>query len=139
MNFGLKSLISDTYRLINRLFILNNKAMKTKFNRSGNLIASVDIDRNVCYAAARHGSADVYGRYELGRSYVAPVSEGKPVFSGFSAEEMEKIKIVSRGDFDLEDGKYYTFRLIKIELGFCRKLIKIKFRVLEEIDFASLK
>lgn len=75
----------------------------------------------------------------LGRSYVAPVSEGKPVFSGFSAEEMEKIKIVSRGDFDLEDGKYYTFRLIKIELGFCRKLIKIKFRVLEEIDFASLK
>lgn len=57
----------------------------------------------------------------------------------FSAEEMEKIKIVSRGDFDLEDGKYYTFRLIKIELGFCRKLIKIKFRVLEEIDFASLK
>ena len=110
--------------------------MKTKFYRSGNLIASVDIDRNVCYAAARHGSADVYGRYELGRSYVAPVSE---VFSGFSAEEMEKIKIVSRGDFDLEDGKYYTFRLIKIELGFCRKLIKIKFRVLEEIDFASLK
>ena len=102
--------------------------MKTKFYRSGNLIASVDIDRNVCYAAARHGSADV-----------APVSEGKPVFSGFSAEEMEKIKIVSRGDFDLEDGKYYTFRLIKIELGFCRKLIKIKFRVLEEIDFASLK
>ena len=100
--------------------------MKTKFYRSGNLIASVDIDRNVCYAAARHGSADVYGRYELGRSYVAPVSEGKPVFSGFSAEEMEKIKIVSRGDFDLE-------------LGFCRKLIKIKFRVLEEIDFASLK
>lgn len=113
--------------------------MKTKFYRSGNLIASVDIDRNVCYAAARHGSADVYGRYELGRSYVAPVSEGNPVFSGFSAEEMEKIKIVSRGDFDLEDGKYYTFRLIKIELGFCRKLIKIKFRVLEEIDFASLK
>lgn len=113
--------------------------MKTKFYRSGNLIASVDIDRNVCYAAARHGSADVYGRYELGRSYVAPVSEGKPVFSGFSAEEMEKIKIVSRGDFDLEDGKSYTFRLIKIELGFCRKLIKIKFRVLEEIDFASLK
>ncbi len=113
--------------------------MKTKFYRSGNLIASVDIDRNVCYTAARHGSADVYGRYELGRSYVAPVSEGKPVFSGFSAEEMEKIKIVSRGDFDLEDGKYYTFRLIKIELGFCRKLIKIKFRVLEEIDFASLK
>ena len=113
--------------------------MKTKFYRSGNLIASVDIDRNVCYAAARHGSADVYGRYELGRSYVAPVSEGKPVFSGFSAEEMEKIKIVSRGDFDLEDGKYYTFRLIKIELGFCWKLIKIKFRVLEEIDFASLK
>ena len=113
--------------------------MKTKFYRSGNLIASVDIDRNVCYAAARHGSADVYGRYELGRSYVAPVSEGKPVFSGFSAEEMEKIKIVSRGDFDLEDGKYYTFRLINIELGFCRKLIKIKFRVLEEIDFASLK
>ena len=52
---------------------------------------------------------------------------------------MEKIKIVSRGDFDLEDGKYYTFRLIKIELGFCRKLIKIKFRVLEEIDFASLE
>ena len=49
--------------------------MKTKFYRSGNLIASVDIDRNVCYAAARHGSADVYGRYELGRSYVAPVSE----------------------------------------------------------------
>ena len=113
--------------------------MKTKFYRSGNLIASVDIDRNVCYAAARHGSADVYGRYELGRSYIAAVSEGKPVFSGFSAEEMEKIKIVSRGDFDLEDGKYYTFRLIKIELGFCRKLIKIKFRVLEEIDFASLK
>ena len=52
---------------------------------------------------------------------------------------MEKIKIVSRGDFDLEDGNNYTFRLINIALGFCRKLIKIKFRVLEEIDFASLK
>lgn len=115
--------------------------MKTnnEFYRNGNLIASVDIDRNVCYAAARHGSADVYGRYELGRSYVAPVSGGKPVFSGFSAVEAEKIKIVNEDDLHFEDGKHYAFRLIKIELGFCRKLIKIKFRVLEEVDFSSLK
>lgn len=67
--------------------------MKTKFYRSGNLIASVDIDRNVCYAAARHGSADVYGRYELGRSYVAPVSEGKPVFSGFPLRRWKRLKL----------------------------------------------
>ncbi len=110
-----------------------------KFYCNGGFIVSEDIDKNVCYSAVRRGSADVYGRYELGRSYVAQISEGKPVFSGFSADEKEKIKIVNKDNLHLEDGKYYAFRLIKIELGFCRKLIKIKFRALEEVDAASLE
>lgn len=110
-----------------------------EFYRSGNLYVSVEIDKNVCFEAVRRGSAGVYGVYELGRSYVAQISEGKPIFNGFSNNEAQKIKIVNQNEFNLEEGKYYAFCLTKIELGFCRRLHKIKFRAIKEVDLASLK
>lgn len=115
--------------------------MKTnhEFYCSGDLIASVEIDKNLCYEAAHRGLACIYGRYELGRSYVARISDGKPVFGGFSAAEKDKIEIVNKGGLALEDEKYYVFRLMKIDLGFCRTLLKIKFEVLKQIDLSSLK
>lgn len=104
-----------------------------KFFCDGGLIASNSVNKTTCYAAVRRGSAGVYGRYEVGRSYVVKVENGKPQFPIFSTEEKDKIKIVCQGDLKLEDGKYYEFLLIKVMLGACRKLEKIKFRALREV------
>lgn len=113
---------------------LKNFCMETKkFSVNGGLITSTDNVPRVLYAAIRRGSAEVYGRYEVGKSYVAKVEDGKPQFPIFSAEEKDKIKVVCQGDLKLEDGKYYEFLLIKVMLGSCRKLEKIKFRALREV------
>lgn len=104
-----------------------------KFSLNGGLITSTDNVPRVLYAAIRRGSAEVYGRYEVGKSYVAKVEDGKPQFPIFSAEEKANVKVVCQGDLKLEDGKYYEFLLIKVMLGFCRKVEKIKFRALREV------
>lgn len=116
--------------------------MKTNydFHRSGNMIISAEVDMNIRHAATHRGSAGAYGVFELGRSYVAQVVNNKPDLCGFSQADIasDKIKIVNRNDIKLEEGKYYIFSLIKIELGPLRVLNKIKFRAVEEIDISFL-
>ena len=104
-----------------------------KFSVKGGLIVSTDRVPRVVHAAVRRGSSEVYGRYEVGRSYVAKVENDKVQFPIFNAEEKAKIKIVCQGDLKLENGKYYEFLLIKVMFVACRRLEKIKFRALREV------
>ena len=133
MNFRLKSYFKNL-KIAEKIVELKKTVMEAKkFSLNGGLIVSTDNVPRVLYAAIRRGSAEVYGRYEVGRSYVVKVEDGKPQFPIFSTEEKDKIKVVCQGNLTLENGKYYEFLLIKVMLGSCRKLEKIKFRALREV------
>lgn len=102
-----------------------------KFFYRGGIICSNERDFDTFLSAKTRGSEEVWGRYELGKTYVAEVKDDKLDFVGFQSA---KLKIVNADDYPLENGKLYQFLIIKIVVRELRVLETVKLRNLGEIS-----
>lgn len=106
--------------------------MKTNENFvcAGGITTSSTRDDQTFLHGISHGSDEVWGRYALGYTYVATIVNGKPDFAGLASSEIK----VSSKELILEEGKKYYFLVRKITVVPLRTLVKIKFRVLGEVE-----